>query len=127
MVGVFRNYDRLLCAPSKGHSIHTWLQTLLVILLLIPEFWLLWIWNSLLARFIPKYQRIRISLMIKPHDLTQISIITRNSEHIPRRSWRFWLIGEPVSTADAPHQTIGKLVGLAVFASDALSSTADAT
>ena len=30
-------------------------------------------------------------------------------------------------TADAPHQTIGKLIGLAVFASDALSSTAYAT
>jgi amino acid transporter len=32
-----------------------------------------------------------------------------------------------LSTADAPHQTIGKLVGLSVFASDALSSTAYAT
>ncbi len=32
-----------------------------------------------------------------------------------------------MSTADAPHQTIGKAVGLAVFASDALSSTAYAT
>jgi Trk K+ transport system NAD-binding subunit len=30
-------------------------------------------------------------------------------------------------TADAPHQTIGKAIGLAVFASDALSSTAYAT
>jgi amino acid transporter len=37
------------------------------------------------------------------------------------------LIGRPLATADAPHQTIGKLVGLAVFASDALSSTAYAT
>jgi amino acid transporter len=37
------------------------------------------------------------------------------------------LIGHPLSTADAPHQTIGKVVGLAVFASDALSSTAYAT
>ncbi|MDP2776491.1 MAG: APC family permease, partial [Anaerolineales bacterium] len=33
----------------------------------------------------------------------------------------------PLSTADAPHQTIGKRVGLAVFASDALSSNAYAT
>lgn len=32
-----------------------------------------------------------------------------------------------MQTADAPHQVIGKLVGLAVFASDALSSTAYAT
>ncbi len=43
------------------------------------------------------------------------------------RSWRHWLIGRPLATADAPHQTIGKLIGLAVFASDALSSTAYAT
>lgn len=37
------------------------------------------------------------------------------------------LIGKPLATADAPHQTISKKVGLAVFASDALSSTAYAT
>ncbi|MBN2147515.1 MAG: APC family permease, partial [Anaerolineales bacterium] len=43
------------------------------------------------------------------------------------RSWQSALIGRPLATADAPHQTIGKLVGLAVFASDALSSTAYAT
>ena len=43
------------------------------------------------------------------------------------RSWRSWLIGRPLPTADAPHQAIGKAVGLAVFASDALSSTAYAT
>ncbi len=42
-------------------------------------------------------------------------------------NWRTWLIGRPLATADAPHQTIGKLIGLAVFASDALSSTAYAT
>ena len=42
-------------------------------------------------------------------------------------SWRNWLIGRPLPTADAPHQTIGKFIGLAVFASDALSSTAYAT
>ena len=33
-------------------------------------------------------------------------------------------IGKPISTADAAHQLIGKLVGLAVFSSDALSSVA---
>ncbi len=38
-----------------------------------------------------------------------------------------WLIGPRLHTADAPHQTIGKAIGLAVFASDALSSTAYAT
>ncbi len=37
------------------------------------------------------------------------------------------LIGKPLATAEAPHQTISKKVGLAVFASDALSSTAYAT
>ena len=37
------------------------------------------------------------------------------------------LVGKPLATADAPHQTIGRAVGLAVFASDALSSTAYAT
>lgn len=38
-----------------------------------------------------------------------------------------WLIGRPLPTGDAPHQAIGKRIGLAVFASDALSSTAYAT
>jgi amino acid transporter len=51
----------------------------------------------------------------------------RTSEHIPRKSWRTWLIGRPLPTADAPHQTVGKAIGLAIFASDALSSTAYAT
>jgi len=46
---------------------------------------------------------------------------------VPRKSWRSFLIGRPLSSADAPNETIGKLVGLAVFASDALSSTAYAT
>src|SRR5512147_2443561 len=44
-----------------------------------------------------------------------------------RSNWRTWLIGRPLPTADAPHQAIGKAVGLAVFSSDALSSTAYAT
>ena len=51
----------------------------------------------------------------------------RTAEFQPRRSWRTWLMGRPLPTADAPHQTIGKAIGLAVFASDALSSTAYAT
>jgi amino acid transporter len=51
----------------------------------------------------------------------------RSSIGYPSRSWRTWLFGRPLSTADAPHQAIGKTVGLAVFASDALSSTAYAT
>jgi amino acid transporter len=45
----------------------------------------------------------------------------------PSRSWRTWLIGRPLPTADAAEQAIGKRIGLAVFASDALSSTAYAT
>jgi len=38
-----------------------------------------------------------------------------------------WLIGRPLPTADAEQQAIGKRIGLAVFSSDALSSTAYAT
>ncbi len=55
------------------------------------------------------------------------SIIEQETDHIPQASVSSWLIGRPLSTADAPHQTIGKAIGLAVFASDALSSTAYAT
>ena len=55
------------------------------------------------------------------------NIFQFTSETIRSANWRTWLIGRPLATADAPHQTIGKLVGLAVFASDALSSTAYAT
>ena len=55
------------------------------------------------------------------------SIIERTTDYTPPKTWRSWFIGRPLSTADASHQTIGKAVGLAVFASDALSSTAYAT
>ncbi len=55
------------------------------------------------------------------------TVVHRPSDQRPPRTWRSWLIGRPLPTADAPHQTIGKAVGLAVFASDALSSTAYAT
>lgn len=55
------------------------------------------------------------------------TVLRLDHAHHPPRSWRTWLLGRPLSTADAPHQTIGKRVGLAVFASDALSSTAYAT
>ena len=61
------------------------------------------------------------------HDNAGDGVIRRAAKDQPRRSWRTWLLGRPLSTADAPHQTIGKTVGLAVFASDALSSTAYAT
>jgi len=65
--------------------------------------------------------------MIKYEDDLQTSIIERATDYKPPRTLRSWLIGHPLSTADAAHQTIGKAVGLAVFASDALSSTAYAT
>jgi amino acid transporter len=55
------------------------------------------------------------------------TVLHRTTKYQPPRSWRTWLVGRPLPTADAPHQTIGKAVGLAVFASDALSSTAYAT
>lgn len=55
------------------------------------------------------------------------SVFEVNPDTAIPKLWRSWLIGRPLSTADAPNQTIGKLVGLAVFASDALSSTAYAT
>ena len=64
--------------------------------------------------------------MLTPEN-QQTEIMQRESGYKPPRSLSHWLIGRPLSTADAPHQTIGKAVGLAVFASDALSSTAYAT
>jgi amino acid transporter len=54
----------------------------------------------------------------------QTEIMRRESNYTPPRSFSHWLIGRPLNTADAPHQTIGKVIGLAVFASDALSSSA---
>jgi amino acid transporter len=65
--------------------------------------------------------------MINHEDNSQTSIIERATDYKPPRSLQSWLIGRPLSTADAAHETIGKRVGLAVFASDALSSTAYAT
>ncbi|HET9589788.1 MAG TPA: APC family permease [Anaerolineales bacterium] len=65
--------------------------------------------------------------MIDPKDSQDTSLIHRTTESKPPRNISHYLIGRPLQTADAPHQTIGKAVGLAVFASDALSSTAYAT
>jgi amino acid transporter len=64
--------------------------------------------------------------MITP-DNKNSPYIHRATEYTPPRNFGHWLIGRPLHTADAPHQTIGKAIGLAVFASDALSSTAYAT
>lgn len=51
----------------------------------------------------------------------------RTADHAPERNWQTFLIGKPLPTASAPHQTINKIVGLAIFSSDAISSTAYAT
>jgi amino acid transporter len=64
--------------------------------------------------------------MLTPEN-NQTEIMQRQSDYKPPRSLSHWLIGRPLQTADAPEQTIGKVIGLAVFASDALSSTAYAT
>ncbi len=64
--------------------------------------------------------------MLTPEN-NQPEIMQRESDYTPPRSLSHWFIGRPLQTADAPHQTIGKAIGLAVFASDALSSTAYAT
>ena len=50
--------------------------------------------------------------------------MSRVAAYKPQSSWRTWLIGRPLPTADAPHQTVSKAVGLAVFGADALSSIA---
>src|SRR5690242_3336152 len=65
--------------------------------------------------------------MIDPKNNQDTSFIHRTTDTKPHRTIGHFLIGRPLQTADAPHQTIGKTIGLAVFASDALSSTAYAT
>ena len=60
-------------------------------------------------------------------DYSGTQVFEPEAHPVPVHNWQQWLIGRPLRTADAPHQTIGKAVGLAVFASDALSSTAYAT
>ena len=65
---------------------------------------------------------------MKPHFTDEGPLSVRHLEgEKPGRSWISMLIGDPLATAEAPHQAIRKIVGLAVFASDALSSTAYAT
>ena len=55
-----------------------------------------------------------------------MSISSTNEQDLVQSVSRF-LIGKPLPSHEAAHQTISKKVGLAVFASDALSSTAYAT
>ncbi len=55
------------------------------------------------------------------------STIFETTRQPEEKNWRRWLIGRPLRTADEGEQAISKKVGLAVFASDAMSSTAYAT
>jgi amino acid transporter len=52
------------------------------------------------------------------------NVFEGTTDHVPGKNWQTWLIGRPLATAEFAHQKIGKLVGLAVFSSDALSSVA---
>jgi amino acid transporter len=63
----------------------------------------------------------------RPSPALAAAPVPERPRHRDRRSWRSWLIGRRLPTSDAAHEAIGKRVGLAVFASDALSSTAYAT
>src|SRR5690606_36455655 len=65
--------------------------------------------------------------MSDPEQNQDPSFIHRTTALQPTRSISHYLIGRPLPTADAEHETVGKAVGLAIFASDALSSTAYAT
>lgn len=65
--------------------------------------------------------------MIDPKTQQESPFIHRTAEEKPSPNFKDFLLGRPLPTADAEHETIGKAVGLAVFASDALSSTAYAT
>ena len=64
---------------------------------------------------------------VSTEEQSDVAVLHRVAERPPARTWRTWLIGRRLATADSAHQTIGKAIGLAVFASDALSSTAYAT
>ena len=55
------------------------------------------------------------------------SIMATTTEAKSQFSLGRLLVGRPLATHDLPHQAVSKPVGLAVFASDALSSTAYAT
>lgn len=52
------------------------------------------------------------------------TVLHRPADELPPSGWQSFLLGRPLATADAPHQTIGKAIGLAVFSSDAMSSVA---
>jgi hypothetical protein len=58
---------------------------------------------------------------------SQTEIKRWQSDYKPPCSLSHWFIVRSLQTADAPHQTIGKVIGLAVFVLDVLSSTAYAS
>jgi len=62
--------------------------------------------------------------MIDPEENHDTSFIHRKTVFEPKKDLGLFLFGRHLSTADASHQTINKVIGLAVFASDALSSSA---
>jgi hypothetical protein len=62
--------------------------------------------------------------MINHENNSRTPIIERTTDYKPPHGLSHYLIGRPLATADAPHQTIGKAIGLAVFSSDAMSSVA---
>jgi len=64
---------------------------------------------------------------MKIDNLLGTTIVEPGETNLVKKGLSRWLLGNPLQTADAPSQTIGKAVGLAVFASDALSSTAYAS
>ncbi len=65
------------------------------------------------------------------HDLVQeesgTTVLREVALGRPPSRLRRWLIGEPLATAKVAEEKVGKLIGLAIFSSDALSSTAYAT
>ncbi|MDA1330335.1 MAG: APC family permease [Chloroflexi bacterium] len=63
----------------------------------------------------------------KPRSKTPAHVTFKEPSEPPKRHWRTWLVGRPLPSAALQEESIGKLVGLAIFASDALSSTAYAT
>ena len=62
--------------------------------------------------------------MIDPEDQHPTSFIQHVVESEPQKDLGRLIFGRRLATMDAPHQTISKVIGLAVFASDALSSSA---
>src|SRR5512136_2511631 len=62
--------------------------------------------------------------MLTPDNKQSTNFIRHVPEVEPKKGLAHLIFGRHLSNADAPHQTISKTVGLAVFASDALSSSA---